>query len=131
MERTLVLIKPDAVERKLIGEIISIYEKKNLDIIQMKMMKASRELAEKHYEELSEKPFFEEIITYITEERLCALVIEGENAVELVRKINGNKDILKVEPGSIRGKYGCDIERNLVHASDCVEQAKREIAIWF
>jgi len=131
MEKTLVLIKPDGVERKLMGQIISIYENKNLNIIKMKMMKASRELAEKHYEELKEKPFFEEVISYITEERLCVLVVEGENAVELIRKLNGNKDILKAEIGSIRGKYGYEKTRTLVHASDSVEHAKREIAIWF
>jgi len=95
------------------------------------MIKATRELAEKHYEEHRGKPFFEEIISYITEDRLCALVIEGENAVELIRKINGNKDLLKVELGSIRGKYGCKKARNLVHASDSVEHAKRQITIWF
>ncbi len=131
MEKTLVLIKPDGVERKLIGEIISIYENKNLDIVELKMIRASRELAEKHYEEHKGKPYFEELISYITEEKLCALVIEGEGAVELIRKINGNKDPLKVELGSIRGKYGSEKTRNLVHASDSVEHAKREIDIWF
>lgn len=131
VERVLVLIKPDGVERKLMGEIIGIYEKKDLNIIALKMVKASREMAEKHYEEHKGRPYFETLISYITEERLCAMVIEGEEAVELVRKINGDKDPLKVDLGSIRGRFSCHKTRNLVHASDCPESAKREISIWF
>ncbi|SKA72893.1 nucleoside diphosphate kinase [Clostridium sp. USBA 49] len=131
MEKTLVLIKPDGVKRKLIGEIISFYERKNLNIIALKMIKANREIAEKHYEEHKEKPYFNELINYITEERLCAIVIEGNNAIEIVRKINGNKDPLNVDMGSIRGRFSCDKTRNLVHASDNLKNADREIKIWF
>lgn len=131
MEKTLVLIKPDGVERKLIGEIISFYEKKNLNIRALKMLKATREIAEKHYEEHKGRPYFEELISFITADNLCAMVIQGNDAVTMVRKINGDKDPFKVDMGSIRGKFGCDKTKNLVHASDSVENAKREIGIWF
>lgn len=131
MERTLVLIKPDGVERKLIGEIISFYEKKCLNIIGLRMIKASRELAEKHYEEHKGREYFDNLINYITEDKLCALVLEGVNAVDLVRRINGDKDPLKSDMGSIRGRFSCEKTRNLVHASDSVENAEREIKIWF
>jgi nucleoside-diphosphate kinase len=131
MERTLVLIKPDGVERKLMGEIISFYEKKNLEIIALRMIKADRATAEKHYEEHIGRPYFETLINYITEERLCALVLEGENVIEIVRVINGDKDPVKSDMGSIRGKFSCHKTRNLVHASDSVENAEREIKIWF
>ncbi len=131
MERTLVLIKPDGIERKLIGEIIGIYEKKNLNIVGLKMLKATRELAEKHYEEHKGREYFEELIEYITEDKICALVIEGEHVIDNIRKVNGDKDPLKVDMGSIRGKYSSNKTRNLVHASDCIESAEREIGIWF
>ena len=131
MERTLVLIKPDGVERKLMGDIISIYEKKGLEIIELKLVKASREIAERHYEEHNGRAYFEELINYITEYKLCAMVIQGENAIEVVRHVNGDKDPLKSELASIRGKYTNDKTRNLVHASDSVESAEREIKIWF
>lgn len=131
MERTLVLIKPDGTKRKLIGEIISFYERRNLNIIALKMVKASRETAEEHYEEHKGRPYFDNLINYITEEKLCALVIEGDNVIDIVRKINGDKDPLKVDLGSIRGRFSSDKTRNLVHASDCLENANREIKIWF
>ena len=131
MQRTLVLIKPDGVERKLMGEIISFYERKDLNIIALRMVKASKEVAEKHYEEHKERPYFESLIKYITEEKLCAMVIEGDEAIEIVRRINGDKDPLKSDMGSIRGKFACTKTRNLVHASDSIESANREIGIWF
>lgn len=131
MQRTLILIKPDGVERKLIGEIISFYEKKNLNIIALRILKSSIEMAEKHYEEHKGRPYFDPLINYITEGRLCAMVVEGDDAIEIVRRINGDKDPLKSDLGSIRGKFACDKARNLVHASDSVENAEREIGIWF
>jgi nucleoside-diphosphate kinase len=131
MERTLVLIKPDAVERKLIGEIISVYEKKNLDIIALKMVKADKETAERHYEEHKGREYFERLISYITEDKICALVLEGENIIEAVRIVNGDKDPLKSDMGSIRGRFSNHKTRNMVHASDSVENANREIKIWF
>lgn len=131
MERTLILIKPDGVQRKLIGEIISFYERKNLNIVELKMLSVDRQTAERHYEEHRGMPYFEKLVDFITSGRLCALVIEGENAVEIVRKINGDKDPLKSELGSIRGTYTSEKTMNLVHASDSKESAEREIKIWF
>ncbi len=131
MQRTLILIKPDGVERKLMGEIINFYEKKHLNIIALTMVKASKEVAEKHYEEHKGRPYFDALINYITEDKLCAMVIEGDEAIEIVRRINGDKDPLKCDMGSIRGKFACSKTRNLVHASDSIENANREIGIWF
>ncbi|MDF2883686.1 MAG: ndkA1 [Clostridiaceae bacterium] len=130
-ERTLVLIKPDGVERKLIGKIINFYEDKNLNIIAMKMTKPDLNTVEEHYIEHRGKDYFKDLIQYITEERLVAMVIEGEHAIELVRKINGLTDPLNSDMGSIRGRFACDKQRNLVHASDSADSAKREISIWF
>jgi len=131
IERTLVLVKPDGIERKIMGEIISFYEQKDLNIIELKLVQCSRETAEKHYEEHKGKPYFDELIDYITSGKLCAMIIEGEDAINIVRKINGNKDPNLAELGSIRGKYADDRTRNLVHASDNFKNAEREICIWF
>lgn len=131
MERTLVLIKPDGVRRKLIGEIINIYEKKNLNIFALKIVKADRPLAENHYIEHKGRNYYEDLIRFITEDSLCAMIVEGENVVQLVRRINGNKNPLEADMGSIRGRFGSETTRNLVHASDSIDSAKREIAIWF
>lgn len=131
VERTLVLIKPDGVQRGLIGNIISFYERKSLSIVALKMVKADRILAEKHYEEHRGRNYFEELIDYITEGRLCALVVGGEDAIVVVRNVNGNKDPKVADMGSIRGMYADDKTRNLVHASDCLDNAEREIALWF
>ena len=131
MDRTLVLIKPDGIERKLIGHILTIYEEKGLDIVALRMIKATREVAKEHYKEHKGRSYFDELINYVTEERLCAMILEGENAVEIVRHVNGDKDPLKSEMASVRGKYSNDKIRNLVHASDSNENAEREIKIWF
>ncbi|NLB34156.1 MAG: nucleoside-diphosphate kinase [Tissierellia bacterium] len=131
MERTLVLIKPDAIERKLMGEIISVYEKNKLEIIDMKMVKPSTEIAEKHYFEHKDKPFFNELVNYITGGSVCALIIEGHNVIEQVRKINGATDPKNAEPESIRGKFALSKQENCVHGSDSRESAEREIKIWF
>lgn len=131
MERTLVLIKPDAIERKLMGEIISTYEKNNLNIIDIKMIKPTVEIAKKHYNEHKEKQFFNELINYITKGNVCALIIEGDNIIEKVRKINGATDPKNAEPESIRGKYALSKQENCVHGSDSKESAEKEIKIWF
>lgn len=131
LERTLVLIKPDGIKRKIMGEIISFYEKKELDIIELKLVQCSDELAEAHYEEHKGKPFFKELIDYITSGKLCAMIIQGEDAIDIVRKINGNKDPRLAELGSIRGIYADNRTMNLVHASDSFEHAEREIKLWF
>lgn len=131
MERTLVLIKPDGVKRGLIGKILSHYEEKSLEIVALKMITATKESARKHYSEHEGKEFFEELINYITEGKICAMILMGEKAVDVVRKINGDKDPLKAELASIRGEFTLDKTHNLVHASDSTENAEREITIWF
>ena len=131
MERTLVLLKPDAVERRLVGRLIGIYEEKGLAITALKMVKPSRKTVETHYEEHKEKPFFQELVAYLTRGMVVALVIEGENAIELVRKINGATDPAAAEAGTIRGQFALTKTENLVHASDSPVSAKREIMIWF
>lgn len=131
MERTLVLIKPDAMERKLMGAIISIYEKKGLHISALKIIKPTVEMAKEHYAEHKGKPFYERLVNYITKGEVCALIIEGENCINIVRKINGATDPLNAEVGSIRGRYAISISENTVHASDSAASAEREIKIWF
>ncbi|WP_125152676.1 nucleoside-diphosphate kinase [Clostridium rectalis] len=131
MERTLVLIKPDGVKRKLVGEIISYYERKNLKIVDFKLIKADRETAESHYIEHKGREYYQSLIDYITEGEIVTILLEGENAIGIVRKINGATDPLQADSGSIRGKYAYSKQRNLVHASDSKENAKREIDIWF
>lgn len=131
MEKTLVLIKPDAMKRKLMGEIISVYEKSNLHIAAIKITKATIDMAKEHYEEHKEKPFFQELIDYITSTEVCALIIEGDNAVDQVRKLNGATDPKDADPASIRGRYALSKSENSVHASDSLESGEREIKIWF
>jgi nucleoside-diphosphate kinase len=128
MERTLVIIKPDAKERKLMGEIISIYEKKGLHIASSEIIKPTVEIAKNHYIEHKDKPFFEELISYITRGEVCVLIIEGDNVVSMVRKINGATDPLEADMGTIRGRFAIS---NTVHSSDSAESAEREIKIWF
>lgn len=131
MERTLVLIKPDGVKRKLMGEIISIYERKGLEISAMKLLRPSVEVVGEHYYEHRSKSFYNELVNYITRGYVCALIIEGENAIDAVRKINGATDPLKAETGSIRGKFALSKTENCVHSSDSEDSAEREIKIWF
>ena len=131
MERTLVIIKSDAMERRLMGEIISVYEKKGLHISSIKIIKPSMEIAKKHYLEHIDKAFFEPLIQYITRGEVCVLILEGEHAIAMVRKINGATDPLEAEIGSIRGRYALSKTENAVHSSDSVDNAEREIEIWF
>ncbi|MDI9646372.1 MAG: nucleoside-diphosphate kinase [Archaeoglobales archaeon] len=131
MERTFVMLKPDAVQRGIVGEIISRFERKGFKIVAMKMLKISRELAEKHYAEHKGKPFFEGLLNYITSSPVIAMVIEGKNAVKVVRSIVGATNPAEAQPGTIRGDYGLDVGRNVIHASDSLESAKREIALFF
>lgn len=131
MERSLVLIKPDAMERKLMGKIISIYENRGLHISSIKIVKPSVEVASTHYFEHKDRPFFPDLIKYITRSEICALVVEGENAITAVRKINGATNPMEADMGSVRGKYGLSKSENTVHSSDSVESAEREIKIWF
>lgn len=131
MERSLVLVKPDAMKRSLAGEIISRLEKRGLKIVAMKMLRMDRALAEKHYAIHKGKAFFEDLIEYITSGPIIAAVFEGERAIEAIRQTMGATDPLKAAPGSIRGDFGLNIQENLVHGSDSPESAGREISLFF
>jgi nucleoside-diphosphate kinase len=125
------MIKPDGVQRNLVGEIIARFEQKGLKIVALKMLQISRELAERHYGEHKGKPFFEPLVAYITSGPVVAMVLEGKDAVSTVRDMMGATNPLKAAPGTIRGTYGMDIGRNVVHGSDSVESANREIGLFF
>ncbi|WP_297520213.1 nucleoside-diphosphate kinase [uncultured Clostridium sp.] len=129
IEKSLVLIKPDAVERNLIGEIISIYEKNNLKVIQMNMEHISEEKAAKHYAEHEGKPYFNDLINYLSRSPLVAIIFEGENAIEKVRDLNGPAK--NPDPSTIRGKFAVSLTEDAVHGSDSAKNAKREISLWF
>jgi nucleoside-diphosphate kinase len=131
MERSLVLFKPDAMERGLTGAIINRFEEAGLKLIALKMLHMDRALAERHYAIHKEKPFFETLVTYITSSPIAAAVFEGNDAVELIRKIMGATDPARAEAGTIRADYGIDIERNSTHGSDSKENAIKEIEIFF
>jgi nucleoside-diphosphate kinase len=131
MSRSLILVKPDAFERGLTGEIILRFERKGLRIAELKKMTVDRELAERHYGEHSEKPFFGELIEFITRGPLVAMVLEGEDAVVAARQVIGATNPLEAAPGSIRGDHAIEVTFNLVHGSDSDETAVREIALFF
>ncbi len=130
-QRTFVMIKPDGVQRGFIGEIINRFEKKGLKIIAMKMVSVNKDLAEKHYGIHKGKPFFEPTVKYITSSPVVAMVLEGFNAIELVRNMMGKTNPAEATPGSIRGDFGQFIGRNIVHGSDGLDTAKFEINLWF
>ncbi len=130
-ERTLILVKPDAFERALTGEVIARFERKGLRITAMKLMEADKELANVHYEEHKEKPFFGELVNFITRGPLVAFVLAGPNAVAAARQVIGATDPIEADAGSIRGEFGTGVTFNLVHGSDSAESAEREIGIWF
>lgn len=130
-QRTFVMIKPDAVQRGLIGEIINRFEKKGIKVVAMKMVSVDKDLAEKHYGVHKGKPFFEPTVKYITSSPVVAMVLEGFNAIEIVRKMMGKTDPAEATPGSIRGDYGQFIGRNIVHGSDGEDTAEFEINLWF
>jgi nucleoside-diphosphate kinase len=131
MERTLVLIKPDAMQRGLAGEVISRLERRGLKIAAIRLMKVSRATAQKHYAEHKGKKFFEGLVEYITSSPIIAAVFEGENAILAVRQTMGKTNPVQAETGTIRGDFGLQTGRNLTHASDGKESAKREIALFF
>jgi nucleoside-diphosphate kinase len=131
MERTLILIKPDAMQRGLAGEIIHRLERRGLRIVAMKLMQVSEALARRHYAEHEGKPFFEGLIQYITSSPIIAAVFEGKNAVEAARQTMGKTNPLQAAPGTIRGDFGLETGRNLVHGSDSPESAAREIGLFF
>ncbi len=131
MEQTLVLVKGDGVRRRLIGEIIRRLENKGLTIKDLKMMQVSRELAEEHYAEHREKPFFEELVEFITSAPVVAMRVEGEGAIGVVRNLMGATDPAKAAPGTIRGDLALSMPDNLVHGSDSPESASRELKLFF
>lgn len=131
-ERTLVLIKPDAVERHLIGEIISRIERKGLTIAALELRHVSQELAGQHYAEHEDKPFFGSLLEFITSAPVVVAIVEGPRAIAAFRQVAGGTDpVEKATPGTIRGDFGLETQFNLVHGSDSADSAKREIALWF
>jgi nucleoside-diphosphate kinase len=131
VERTLILIKPDAVRRSLAGDILSRIERRGFVVRAGKLLTASRDLGERHYAEHSEKPFFGELVEFITSGPTWALVVEGEGAIATMRKTIGATNPADAEPGSIRGDLAMSMPDNLVHGSDSPESAAREVALWF
>ncbi|WP_018683198.1 nucleoside-diphosphate kinase [Actinokineospora enzanensis] len=131
-ERTLVLVKPDGVSRGLVGEVISRIERKGLTLAALELRAVERGVAEEHYAEHKERPFFESLLEFITGGPVVALVVEGPRAVSAFRQLAGGTDpVDKATPGTIRGDFGLEVQYNLVHGSDSTESAEREIKIWF
>lgn len=131
MERTFLMIKPDGVQRNLVGEVVRRFEVKGFTLVGLKLMNVSKELAEKHYDVHKERPFFAGLIQFITSGPVVAMVWEGEGVVASARKIIGATNPLSAEPGTIRGDYGVTVGRNLIHGSDAIETAQNEISLWF
>jgi nucleoside-diphosphate kinase len=131
LERTFLAIKPDGVQRGLVGEIIRRFEAKGFTLVGLKLMQVSRELAEQHYDVHKERPFFSGLVDFITSGAVVAMVWQGDGVVASARKIIGATNPLTSEPGTIRGDYGVSIGRNLIHGSDAPETAQREISLWF
>jgi nucleoside-diphosphate kinase len=130
-ERTLVLIKPDAVQRLLVGRVLSRYEERGLKLVGLKLVQVDRSLAERHYAVHREKPFFRGLVEFITSGPLVALVLEGPNAIAVVRAINGATRPHEADPGTIRGDFALETAQNIVHASDSAETAVTELELWF
>ena len=131
IQRTLVLGKPDAVQRGLVGEIISRFERKSLKLAGLKMLAVDEDLANRHYKEHLEKPFYADLREFITSSPVIAMVVQGENAVEVVRNLMGATNPQNAAAGTIRGDFGLDLTRNLAHGSDSPASAERELALFF
>lgn len=131
MERTLVLIKPDGVQRGLVGEVVGRFERRGLHLVGLRMLAVDRELAERHYAEHRERPFFEAVIEFITSSPVVAMAWEGPNAVGLVRGMMGPTNPANAAPGTIRGDFGIDIGQNIIHGSDSPARAEVEVALFF
>jgi nucleoside-diphosphate kinase len=131
VEKTLVILKPDAVQRGLVGELIGRFERRGLRLVAMKQMRVSRELAEKHYAVHQGKPFYEPLVGYIISDPVVVFVLEGNKAIEAVRQTVGATNPTAAAPGTIRADYALEIGRNLIHASDGAETAAAELALWF
>ena len=130
-ERTLVLVKPDGVRKGLVGEVISRCERLGLAIVAMRMLVVDEDLAARHYEEHVDKPFYAELVSFITSGEVVAMVLEGESAISLVRKLMGPTDPREAPPGTIRGDFAVEITENIVHGSDGPESASREVSLFF
>lgn len=131
MERTFIILKPDAVQRGLVGEIIGRFERRGLKLVAMKFMQVSEDLARRHYAVHAQRPFFNGLISYITSAPVVAMVVEGTNAIAVIRNTVGATKPAEAAPGTIRADFGLEIGRNLVHASDSPDTAVSEIALWF
>lgn len=131
VERTYIMVKPDGVQRRLTGEIIRRFENRGLKLVGLKMLTPTRETAEKHYEVHKERPFYGELVDFVTSGPVVAMVWEGPDAVKLTRQMIGATKPLDAQPGTIRGDYTCDILSNLIHGSDSPENAQTEINLWF
>jgi nucleoside-diphosphate kinase len=131
MDRTLILVKPDAFARGLTGEILARFERKGLQVVALRSLTVTRELAEQHYAEHAERPFFGELVEFITSGPIVAMVLEGKGAVKAARQVIGATDPLEAATGSIRGDFAVEMGRNMVHGSDSPESAAREAALFF
>jgi nucleoside-diphosphate kinase len=131
MERTLILVKPDAFARNLTGEIIARFERKGLRLVALQQLTMTREMAERHYAEHEGKPFFDELVTFITSGPLVAMALEGEKAVSAARQVIGATNPIEASPGSIRGDYATEVGQNMVHGSDSPESGVRELGLFF
>ena len=131
MEKTFIMIKPDGVERGLIGEIIKRIENKGFKIVKAKLMKPERAIVEEHYEEHKEKPFFKELVEFISNGKVMVILVQGQDAIISMRNLIGDKDPTIAIPGTIRGDFSYSTTENIIHGSDSVDSARREIDIWF
>ncbi len=131
MQKTLLLVKPDGVQRGLVGQIVSRIEQKGLKLVGLKLMKVSQELANQHYSEHIGKPFFNDLVDFITSSPIVAMAVEGDNAVQVMRVIMGTTNPQEASPGTIRGDFGMTIGMNLIHGSDSAESAERELSLFF
>jgi len=131
MEKSFVMMKPDTVQRRLMGKVLSRFEEKGLQIVAVKMMHISEDLAKEHYGEHSERPFFNDLVEYITSSAVLAMVIQGDDCISLIRKMVGATNPNEADLGTIRGDFALDTGRNIIHASDSPDSAKREISLFF
>lgn len=131
LEKTFVMVKPDGVQRGLVGEIVGRFEKKGLKLVAAKLIQVPEALAQEHYAEHKERPFFGELVTFITSSPVFAMVLEGENAISVARTMMGKTNPAESAPGTIRGDFGLTIGMNIIHGSDSTESAAREVALWF
>ncbi|HDP69443.1 MAG TPA: nucleoside-diphosphate kinase [Actinobacteria bacterium] len=131
MEKTFLMIKPDGVGKKLVGEVLGRIERRGLVIEEMKLMRLDKEMAEEHYAQHRDQPFFDDLINYVISGAVVAMVVSGKNAVSVIRKMIGATNPFEAEPGTIRGDFALDVSENIVHGSDSAESAKREILLFF